>query len=264
MSTAEEELRLRLAALPDADSDFIWCTEQWIVNRGLIDEVLQLLNENPQATTETIITFDEVYCGDIEVYGDDGSRIPVDPKRLAFTSGMRDILAEAKGKTFKSCVFEPKEEGLADCNVRVNFGQHAVDLNCYDFAFDIGGKAVGLGAWHCERMSLMDDFRSWSDEPFRTQLVGERITGVELVTDHVTFEDESQLVEVDIDVAVVLRTAHAAYTFARESWDSTGIWISAAEDIVLASSANERNIAWLNAHQDLGTAKVTCSTTWLA
>lgn len=269
MSVAEKELEARLAGLPDADSDFTQCTLFLIKSHGLVDETLKLLEGNPDATTDTVIEFRLEYCGDIEFYDDDGSRVPVSTDRLKLTIGMREFLMQLKGKTLKSYQFASVGNArgkLADCNVRINLGQHAIDLNCYNFAFDIAGKVIELGAMHCERMSLQDDFRPWTDGPFHAYAVNERITGVELVTDYAKVEVDGELSEFDIDVAVALRTAHAVYTFARESWRSTELSIAVADDIVIPYEVSECDVEWmgLSAEDGVSAVKVKRSTTKLA
>lgn len=268
MSAAEKELERRLLCLPDADADFTRCTMFLTKTHGLVDETLKLLEGHPNATTDKVVEFRLEYCGDLEFYDDDGERIPVDVDRLTLTSGMRDHLAELKGKTLKSYQFAPiggPEGKLADCNVRINLGQHAVDLNCYSFAFSIAGGAVELGAWHCERMSLLDDFRPWADTPVHAYAVNERITGVELVTDHVTVESDDEAQELEIDAAVALRTAHSVYTFARESWRSTSLAIAVADDIAIPYSEGECDGSWLfGSNKEAIDVKATRSTTRLA
>lgn len=252
MSDSEKELEARLAELPDADPGFMRSTVFLFKTHGLVDEAIRLIEGTPGITTDEVIEFRLEYCGDLEFYDDDGIRIPVDPARLRLTRGMRAILAEMRGKTLKSYQYAPVEAGgdVADCNVRLNLGQHAVDLNCYEFAFDVSGEAVGLGAWHCERMSLRDDFRPWSNAPVRAYAVGERITGVELVTDHAEVLRGSDAGVLDVDVAVVVRTAHAAYTFARESWRSTGIRAAMADRIAVPYEPGEVDAAWLGLPED--------------
>ena len=265
---AKEELKVRLAALPDVYPDFVRLSLFTIESCGLVDEVLQMLEETPDATTDTVTEFEWVYCGLADRYGDDGERLPVDSKRLALTSGMRDILADVKGKTLKSYQLATaySDRTRADCNVRLNLGQNAVDLNCYDFTFCIGGKPVDFGAMHCERMSLRDDFGIDPDTPVHVYAVGERVTGVELVTDHAKAEIDGESCEFDIDVAVVLRTAHAVYTFSRESWRSTDICISVADDIAIPYEPGECDAGWmeLSAEDGVSVVKVKRSTAKLA
>lgn len=113
-------------------------------------------------------------------------------------------------------------------------------------------------------MSLLDDFRAWSDGPVRSRLVGERVTGVELVTDNVEANPDGEALAFDVDVAVTVRTAHGAYTFARESWESTGIAICEGDGAGALEAADARNAKWLEAHPNLGAVKVTRSADKLA
>ena len=190
-------------------------------------------------------------------------------ERLALTSGMRGILAQMKGKTFKSYEHIPMralETGIADRSVRLNLGQYAVDLNSCSFLYGMGGKTVELAQLLCEDMDLSDDFAIWSDASAHAYAVGERITGVELVTEHVKVEVDGELSEFDIDVAVVLRTVHAVYTFARESWRSTGISIAVADGIAIPYEVGECDAGWmgLSAEDGVSAVKVKRSTAKLA
>ena len=262
MTSVEMELENRLSTLSDVYPGFVRTSLHSIEQCGLVDEILNLLDENPDATTESVLVFESLRCGLVDRYAEDGTRMPVPSEWLALTAGMREILASMKGKTFKSYLLAVSGGGmLTDRSARINLGQYAVDLNCCDFTFDIFGESAELGAMLCERMSLADDFGTDPDAPVRGYLVGERITGVELVTERVKLDGADPL---DIDVAVAVRTAHAVYTFARESWASTRIRVSAADGPSIPPSAAELNEGWLRAHPKLGAAKVTRSTAKLA
>ena len=269
MSAVEEMLEARLDALPGSYQDYAWATVCIAKKHGLVDELLQMLDDTPNATAESVTLFECEYRGDIEIYDNDGTRRPVDPARLRLTRGMREILSDAKGKTLKSYQFARVQGAVgdvADSNVRISLGRSAIDLNCYGFAYEVGGARVELSQLLCERRSLDDDFRSWSDAPVRAYAVGERITGVELLSDHVEISpvDGGEPISLDIDIAVAVRTAHAVYTFARESWESTGIRVAAAQDVSVPPSAERANAAWLAARPELGQAKVTHTTAKLA
>lgn len=263
MNPAEIELEKRLDALPDGNPDFTRCGMHILKNTGLVEEALDILRNEPDATVDTVTMFESGYRGTLEFYDDDGRRVPVDIRRLRLTQGMRDILVESKNKTFKSYELAPVSNSngtIADSSVRLSFGQRAIEINCFNFVYDVGGVPVELTQLLCERRSLLDGFRMWSDAPTRMHLVGERITGVELVTDHVEFEGGLTL---DIDSAVGICTAHGVYTFARESWESTGICIASSGELSVPSSADELNEEWLRVHPELGKAKVRRTTTKL-
>lgn len=250
----EGKLEARLADLPDVYPGFVRSAMLTIGHRGLVDDVLVLLDEVPDATTEDVIAYEWLRCGMVDRFDDDGARVPVPCEWLALTSGMRGILAEMKGKTLNSYQLTPigADGMLTDRSVRINLGQHAVDLNCFDFTFEVIGQPVELGAMLSERMSLRDDFRPWSDEPYRAYAVGERITGVELVTDHAEVLHGRDADALDVDAAVVVRTAHATYTFARESWASTGIRITVSDGVAVPYGPDEISAAWLGLPEGCG------------
>ena len=268
MTASDNKLETRLNALLDVYPGFTRSAISILETCGLVDEILQLLDETPDATTETVIAYEWLRRGLVDRYDGAGMKAPVPFDWLALTAGMRGILAEMKGKTFKSYQLALADNGgmRADCSARLNFGQYAVDLICCDFAFDLGGILADLGAMHCEKMGLHDDFRADPDLPVRAYAVGERITGVELVTDRVKAEVGGEPCGFDIDVAVAVRTAHAVYTFSRESWCSTEICISVADDIVIPHEVGECDAGWLGASSEDGIAiaKVTRKTTRLA
>ena len=247
MTVAEIELENRLGALPDAYPGFVQASLHSIKQCGLVSEVLDLLDENPGATTDSVLIFESLRCGLVDRFGDDGARVPVPCEWLAMTAGMREILAGMRGKTLKSyqLAVAGNDGTLADRSVRLNLGQHAVDLNCCDFTFEVFGRPAELGAMLCERMSLTDDFGYDPDVPVRAHAVGERVTGVELVTDHAEVLGGGDAGALDVDVAVVVRTAHAAYTFARESWRSTGIRVAVSDGIAVPYRPGDVDAGWL-------------------
>ena len=242
MSAIEDELESRLNALPDLYDDFTWITMYSLKRCGLVEATLNMLKDMPDATTNDVTTFECEYSGAIELYDEEGQRKPAEIERLVLTREMREILADLKGKTFKSfeCVVpDDGGEGLSSGVVGITLGQHAVYLFSRDFPFIVGGSRVELSALRCERKSLRDDFGLHPDVPVHAYAVGERVTGVELVTDHVEVDVGGEAVELEIDIAVVLRTAYAVYTFARESLTSTRLCIAEGDEISVPYAIEE-------------------------
>ena len=265
MNALEDELESRLDALPDLYPDFTWLTMHGLRRCGLVEATLEMLRNTPDATTNDVTMFECEYCGIIERYDENGLRKPAEIGRLVITREMREILADLKGKTLKSyeCVMKSKgKDSRSDDVLGIVLGQHAVHLFSRVFPFVVGGARVELSALRCERMSLRDDYGLPPSIPVHAHSVGERITGVELVTDRVSFG--GGVGALDIDSAVALRTAHGVYTFSRESWDSTGILVSQSDDVLVPDPVVDRNAAWLAAHPELGAAEVTRTTTKLA
>lgn len=263
MSALEMELERRLEALPDAYPGFTRITMAFLEDYGLAEEVIKMLDETPRATARMVTRFECEYRGVIELFDESGERKPAEVGRLRFTSGMREILAELKGKTLKS--YERVASGdrgmwRSDGLAGIVLGQYAVHLASRNFPFVLGGTRVELSALRCERVSSNDGYGLPPEIPVHAYAIGERITGVDLVTDRIVFDG----LAVDVDSAITIQTAHAAYTFARESWDSTDIRISMAHEPSIPSSVDEHNAEWLRAHPELGEATASRFITKLA
>ena len=255
MSIMEEELEARLGALPDAHPDFTRITMYLLRRHGLVETTLQMLRSTPNATANDVTKFECEYRGVVELYDGDGQRVLAETGRLALTREMRGILADLKGKTFKTYECVAPGGGAADRSdgvVGIALGQHAVHIFSRDFPFVVLGARTELSALHCELKSLRDDYGLPPDVPVRTHAVGERATGVELVTDHAEVLRDRDADVLDVDVAVVVRTAHAAYTFARESWRSTGIRVAMADRIAVPYEPSEVDAARLGLPEGSG------------
>lgn len=261
MSVLESELERRLDALPGGYDGFARITATLLARHGLLEEAMQMLDGMPDATASDVTLFDCEYRGAIELVDEDGMRKPAEIGRLRLTSGMRETLAEMKGKTFKAyeCV-SSGSGGRSNGVVSIVLGQHAVHLASREFPFVVAGARVELSALRCERKALSDDFGLPPDTPVHAYAVGERVTGIELVTDHVKVGK----CEFDIDIAATLRTAHGAYTFSRESWASTGILIAVADSLAILPSIDDFSSEWLRTHSELGAIEIARTTVKLA
>ena len=62
-----EKLERMLESLPDIYLDFTRCTLPSLVEHGLVDEVIELLNDNDEATTETVLIYEMERRGIIEI-----------------------------------------------------------------------------------------------------------------------------------------------------------------------------------------------------
>ena len=257
MSTMEEELEARLDALPDANPDFTRITTYLLKRHGLVDTTLEMLRSTPDATADDVTKFECEYRGLIELYDEGGRRMPAETGRLVLTREMRDILADLKGKIFKA--YECVAPGGGDTDrsdgvVGIVLGQHAIHIFSRDFPFVVLGARTELTALRCELKSLRDDFGLPPDVPVRAHAVGGRVTGVELVTDHAEVMRAGDADALDVDVAVVVRTARAAYTFARESWRSTGIRIAVSDGIAVPYRPGDVDAGWLGLSEGAGIA----------
>ena len=165
---------------------------------------------------------------------------------ITFTSEMREVLAKMKGKMFKS--FEGYFPGgwgtvIAD-TMRINLSSFAVDLRCFDREVENWREVDGYDPPTCLACS-----ESPIDEPLgrnstggiTARLVGERITGVEVVSDKI--ESAGKLVAT-IDVAIVVRTKRAAYTFSRGTWFDLNIYPRIGDEIDIPYTVEECAEDW--------------------
>ena len=135
------------------------------------------------------------------------------------------MLAEMRGKTLKSYeCYKPDGFNVTDGNFRLNLGRFAVDATCDLHALD--GETAGFDemAWFsCERVDLKSEFRPTVVAEPRQYMVNEVITSMELVRDHADYSDGRFVF--DMDVAVVIRTKHHTFSFARGIWFADDISI---------------------------------------
>ena len=162
---------------------------------------------------------------------------------MTFEPEMLETLAKMKGKTFKSYEgYFPGPWPIIPDRVRFNLGSFAVDVECWykevenwrDFFWD---PPCVLS---CDEKPLGEPFPTKADN-VRSVLVGERVTGVEVVT--YAIEEEGSLDAV-MDVAVVIRTKRKVYTFSRSVWFSSVFNFAEGDDISIAFSENECAELW--------------------
>ncbi|MBQ9043407.1 MAG: hypothetical protein IJ111_11425 [Eggerthellaceae bacterium] len=137
---------------------------------------------------------------------------------MTFEPEMRELLAKMKGKTFKSFECRLIEEwGYIASPLRINLGSFAVDLECW-FKEVPGWKELDPYDWPtcltCSEAELGSAFFP-ERKSIAEYLVGERITGVEIVNDRIEMDGEP---DGSVDVALVIRTKSCAYTFSRDIW----------------------------------------------
>lgn len=164
---------------------------------------------------------------------------------ITFTSEMREVLAKMKGKTFKSYEgYFPGGWGtvIADA-MRINLGSFAVDLRCFDRKVDNWQEVDGYDPPTCLTCSEspMGEPLSHNAEKATARLVGERITGVEIVCDHIESVGKSVAT---IDVAIVIRTRRAVYTFSRGAWFDLNIYPRVGDEIDIPYTVEECADDW--------------------
>ena len=145
-----------------------------------------------------------------------------------FDSGMFGVLAEMKGKTFKSyeCT-SLYPGGYTIGSLRINLGRFAVDVTCDYHPLDGDPAGFDEMTWFsCKRADLKSDFQPGVLEEPRQYLVDEVVTGVEVVRDRVDHEHGAVIVVAD--VALVIRTKYHTFTFSRDLWfdDTIAVCIS--------------------------------------
>ena len=150
---------------------------------------------------------------------------------MTFEPGMLETLAKMKGKTFKSYEgYFPVSESMIPDRVRFNLGSFAVMLECWYKEVDNWREVDEFDppcVLSCAEEPLGEPFPVES-EYIRTILVGERITGVSVVSYAIEEKDGPCAV---MDTAVVIRTKHSVYTFSRGVWFGSEFSVSVGDDI---------------------------------
>ena len=164
---------------------------------------------------------------------------------ITFTPEMREMLAKMKGKTFKSYEgYFPGGWGtvIADA-MRINLGSSAVDLRCFDRKVENWQEVDGYDPPTCLTCSEspIGEPLGCNAEKSTSRLVGERITGVEIVSDRIESAGEPVAV---IDVAVVVRTRRTVYTFSRGIWFDLNIYPRTGDDIDIPYTVGECANDW--------------------
>ena len=164
---------------------------------------------------------------------------------ITFTPEMREVLAKMKGGTFKSYEgYFPGGWGtvIADA-MRINLGSFAVDLRCSDRKVENRQEVDGYDpptCLTCSESSIGEPL-PYNAEKTTTRLVGERITGVEIVSDRI--ETAGKPVAT-IDVAIVVRTRRTVYTFSRGAWFDLNIYPRAGDAIDIPYTVEECADDW--------------------
>ena len=157
---------------------------------------------------------------------------------------MLETLAKMKGKTFRSYEgYFPVSESMIPDRVRFNLGSFSVMLECWYKEVDNWREVDEFDppcVLTCAEESLGEPFPVES-ECIRTILVGERITGVSVVS--YAIEEEGSLDAV-MDVAVAIRTKHRVYTFWRDVWFSMILHVAIGDGIEIGFTEEECAEIW--------------------
>ena len=146
-----------------------------------------------------------------------------------FTAEMQELLRGLKGKVFKSYIYN--KEGRferAYGNLRIVLGRSAIDVMCIQHPVDdYFGEPEDMSYFICELADPKTSFIPYIEGRTLSYMVGEIITGVELVNDYVDYDDGDCII--DMDVALVIRTKYHTFTFSRGIWFDETISIEVAE-----------------------------------
>ena len=146
-----------------------------------------------------------------------------------FTTEMIELLQSLHGKRFKS--YEYNKEGRfnrAYGNLRINLGRSAIDISCIQRPVeDFFGEAEDMSVFACKSVAREIPFKPYIEGRVLEFMVDEDITSVELVRDHVNYNDGECVI--DMDVALIVRTKFKTYTFSRSIWFDESIEIQIGE-----------------------------------
>lgn len=129
-----------------------------------------------------------------------------------FSKEMLDVLAEMKGKTFKSyeCVKMGTNMTYGKC--RLNLGQFSVDLYNYIHAMPFFDQTEDIPYFSCERMEKDSEYVVCERNSIpHVYMIDEKIQSVEVVTDEINVNDGEY--EITIDQALIIRTRDNIYSF---------------------------------------------------
>ena len=195
------------------------------------------------------------------------------------------LLAGLKGRTLKSLEYEPiVGKSACDGLLRVNTGGHSLAVTClWEAASVFGEPEEEVAVFHCVasdpaeplyRMPGNSDIAALAGDstrvpgtllheldlmrhPHKTRryLVGERITGVEVVRER--FDDLECGECFEMDVTIALRTKHGVVSFSRGRWfdETIDVGLGLPVDVdVAAISPREKTWPHLTA-EDLETCE---------
>ena len=142
---------------------------------------------------------------------------------VAMTQEMLDVLAGLKGKTLKSLEYEPEAFDGSETYelVKVNLGGSAIMLTCLwqlEPVFDDMGDAAPLLCEAANPTAPLYDPRPGESLRSRRYLVGERITGVEVVRERVTDLGYGDTFLMDVTVAI--RTRYRTVAVSKTAFDT--------------------------------------------
>ena len=134
------------------------------------------------------------------------------------------LLSSMKGKTIKSLEYQPSLicEGEVFELLRVNLARFSVLVTCFQGRRLYFDEEEDVACFECKRSDPKVPLYGTSpmlaemNAGVRRYLVGERVTGVEVVREHAVDPEDGEAF--DMDVTIALRTPHQTVSLSREAW----------------------------------------------
>lgn len=132
-----------------------------------------------------------------------------------FTEEMLTVLAEMKGKTFKSyeCVKMGTSMTYGKC--RLNLGTFSIDLYNYVHTMPFFGAVEDIPYFSCERMDKNSEYVTCEKNSIpHVYMIDEKIQSVEIVNDEINVNHGEY--QITIDQALIIKTKDNVYSFYKD------------------------------------------------
>ena len=132
-----------------------------------------------------------------------------------FSEDMLEVLAEMKGKTFKSYECGKMGTSMTYGKCRLNLGTFSIDLYNYIHPMPFFGKIEDIPYFSCERMEKDSEYVACEQDYIpHVYMIDEKIQSVEIVNDEINVNDGEY--EITIDQALIIRTRDNVYSFYKD------------------------------------------------
>ena len=128
-----------------------------------------------------------------------------------FSKDMLEVLAEMKGKTFKSYECVKMETSMTYGKCRLNLGTFSIDLYNYIHPMPFFGKTEDIPYFSCERMEKDSEYVTCEKSTPHVYMIDEKIQSVEIVNDEINVNDGEY--EITIDQALIIRTRDNVFLY---------------------------------------------------
>lgn len=173
-----------------------------------------------------------------------------------FSEDMLKVLAEMKGKTFKSyeCVKMGTSMTYGKC--RLNLGTFSIDLYNYVHSIPFFDKTEDIPYFSCERMEKDSEYVTCEKNSIpHVYMIDEKIQSVEIVNDEINVNDGEY--EITIDQALIIRTRDNVYSFYKDWMYSEVINIAVDRDNETIYDIAKVEYEWSDSGVDPTTVKRT-------